>query len=100
MNLENERTTSDAAESANRPEVVYQRRDGETTTEAVVQALSSATETPETELKPIYAAVSPDALDSLFGPHGNATSDSEGHVVFEYDAYRVRVESDGTVLVY
>ena len=100
MNLHDERTTSDAAESANDPTGVYERDDDETATEAVVTALSSVAETPETELDPIYAAVDPDALDSLFGRRASGTPpDFEGHVVFRYDGYRVRVESDGTVLV-
>lgn len=101
MNLEDTRTTSDATESVNDPEVVYQRDDGETTTEAVVRALSSALDISETNLEPIYAAINPDALNSLFGPGKNATPpDGDGRVVFEYDTHRVRVESDGTVSVY
>ncbi|NEU56863.1 HalOD1 output domain-containing protein [Halorussus sp. MSC15.2] len=101
MNLNDERTTSDAAESANDPAGVYQQREGETTTEAVVRAMSSVVGRRETELKPIYAAVDPDALDALFDGRWCGTSDDGGgYIVFDYEGHRVCVEKDGTVAVY
>jgi hypothetical protein len=101
MNIEEKHTTSDIAESANDPVTVYQRGDAETTTEAVVKAVSGVSRVPETELEPIYGAVDPDALDSLFGPRESGTSPGcEGYIEFDYNSHRVRVESDGTILVY
>lgn len=80
---------------------VCETDDAETVTESVTTALHDATGTDETDLEPLYTAVDPDALDSLFGPQGDGTPrDTEGHVVFDYGPYRVRVESDGTALVY
>ncbi|WP_137287034.1 HalOD1 output domain-containing protein [Halorussus salinisoli] len=100
MNSE-ERTTSADAESANDPAAVCEPNSHETTTEAVVRALSSVSTTPKTEMEPIYAAVDPDALNSLFGPRENGTPpEFGGHVGFDHASHHVRVESDGTVLVY
>lgn len=100
MNVEERRTTSDGAESTNRSAVEYERGTDETASEAVVTALSSAMEVPRTELDPIYDAIDPDALDSLFRSNGDAPPQFDGQVGFYYDDHRVRVDSDGTVLVY
>jgi hypothetical protein len=91
----------DVAEPTNQPAVVYERERDQTTTRAVVEALSIALDVPETELPPIYDAVDPDALDDIFrSDDALATPDGGGHVIFEYEARRVRVESDGRILVY
>jgi len=101
MNIEGEHTVSDGAESADDPVAVYQRSNRETTTEAVVKAISRVLDVAETELEPIYTVINPDALDSLFGPREDGTSlDGDGYVTFGYDDHRVRVVSDGTVVVY
>lgn len=101
MNFNDEATISDAAESANDPDGVYQQRDGETPTEAVVRAVSSVVGSPETELDPIYETIDPDALDALFDGGWCATShDGGGYVVFDYEGHRVCVERDGTVVVH
>ncbi|WP_135828485.1 HalOD1 output domain-containing protein [Halorussus halobius] len=100
MNLNERRPTDDGTKAPNQPAVEYERADDETTTRAVVTALSIALDVPETELSPIYDAVDPDALDALFRPDGALTTAVDGRVVFEYGTHRVRVDSDGRVCVY
>lgn len=101
MNVEEQRAISEAAETANEPAVAYERGPDETATHAVVRALHSALDIPETEMVPIYEAVDPDALDSLFRSTGRrSTPSGVDHVVFEYESRRVRVESGGSVYVY
>lgn len=101
MNVDEKGARRDVAESVNQPAVVYERERDQTTTRAVVEALSIALDVPETELPPIYDAVDPDALDALFRPNDAlAPPDGDGHVIFEYETRCVRVESDGRILVY
>lgn len=100
MNMSSgENQTNEFTEPATDPAVVYRSSPGETNAEAVVAALSSASGIDGTELDPIYESVDPDALDELFGPRDRGAP-PDGHVVFDHGSYRVRVESDGTVLVY
>lgn len=83
------------------PVVAYERDVDETTAEAVVAAVSSATGTPTTEMDPIYDRVDPDALDALFRHvDGKDPGRADRHVVFHYESRRVRVNADGRVLVY
>lgn len=92
---------STSAESVNDPTIVYEPDPEEANSEAVVAALSSALGTAETEMPPIYEEVDPDALNSLFrGRDGVLPRDGRGHVAFDYESHRVRVESDGTVFVF
>lgn len=81
--------------------VTYEVSEDESITHAVTAAMSSADGTSETDLRPLYSAVDPDALDAIFASQSDDTSrDPEGTVTFEYGSRRVRVESDGTVRVY
>jgi hypothetical protein len=98
MSTEEDQLAGDFWEAADDPAVVYRAAPGERNSEAVVAAVSSVSGIDETELTPIYEVVDPEALDSLFRARGGIAAD--GHVAFEYESYRVRVESDGTVFVH
>lgn len=67
--------------------------------EAVVSAVSTATGTDPTELPPIYDAVDPDALCTLFGSPTTGSGRIRGTVTFEYADNLVTVDSRGTVEV-
>ncbi|UPW00026.1 hypothetical protein M0R88_16110 [Halorussus gelatinilyticus] len=94
-------STSLHSETAQDPVVTSEVRDGESVAEAIVTAVSSASDADESDLRPLYDAIDPDALDALFRPVRSDTSrQREGRVVFEYGDRKVCVESGGTVRVY
>jgi len=71
----------------------------ESPSEAVVRAVAAVSgldpvpgRSPDC-LDPLYTAVDPDALDTLFRPG------SLGRVTFHYHGYEVTVDSDGRVLL-
>lgn len=83
------------------PVVTYEMSDDESVTEAVVTAVRSVSDESETELRPLYTVIDPDALDAIFRPYRDGTPrDGAGKVTFEYGRYDVRVRSDRTVVVY
>ncbi|WP_290817209.1 HalOD1 output domain-containing protein [Halovivax sp.] len=61
--------------------------DGETVYEAVVRALSIATNADPAQQRPLYAAVDPEALDALFDGRAG------GRIVFEHMDHRIVVDS-------
>lgn len=68
--------------------------DPESVSVAIVEAVAAVTETPSTDLPPLYEWVNPDALEQLFDPAPRQTS---GVVAFEVADCTVTVTSDGTV---
>lgn len=74
----------------------YRVRAEESTTEAVVEALSRFEDTSPLELPPLYDAVPPDALDELF----DAGADRRAvRLSFTYMGTLVTVENGETILV-
>jgi hypothetical protein len=51
------------------------------------------------ELDPLYRAVNPDALDSIFRAAGRVTTPVSGWVSFFYHGHEVTVHSDGRIFV-
>lgn len=101
MHCNDSQLDDEAPEPRREPTAIYEASDDESVTVAVTTALSSASQTDRTELDPLYTAVDPDALNSLFDQRGDGTPrDCRGHVSFQYGPYRVRVETDGTATVY
>lgn len=49
---------------------------------------------------PLYEAIDPDALDSLFPSGANGQRGSPGRLTFTYNGYRVSVTSDGDVEIF
>lgn len=66
--------------------------------DVVVESVSAATGTAPLDLEPLFSAVDPDALDSLFAPTAEETARS-GRTTFEYSDCEVTVSADGVVLV-
>lgn len=48
---------------------------------------------------PLYSAVDPDALDSLFGGRASKDSEPAGSICFYYCGYEIEVESDGEISI-
>ena len=81
----------------------YEIGDDETVTQAVVEAVSTVSETPpvpasgsDEALDPLYTAIDPEALESLFSPE-NAPEDAR--LEFEYHGYEIAVHGDGRLSV-
>jgi hypothetical protein len=71
--------------------VTYSVGSDESSSEAVLNAVSEATDSPILELDPLYDAVDPDALDTIF----NAKASSRKvNVSFVYANCRVVVERE------
>lgn len=78
------------------------RRDGDWESEpvsaAVVEAVSNVTNTPPTELDPLYNVINPDALDLLYKSTYDGTPRvSGGSTTFTYNDCRVTVHADGEI---
>lgn len=88
-------------ENAQQPVVTREVGDGESVTNAVVTAVSTATDAGVSELPPLYDSLDPDALEGIFSTlSGGAERRCDGRVVFEYGGYEVHVESSGLVRLY
>lgn len=78
--------------SANR---LHSRPGGETAlSTAIVEAVSTASDTPIRELPVLYDAIDPDALCSLFFDR-----ETSGYVTFQYAGHVVTVHADRTIEV-
>lgn len=65
----------------------------------VVEALAEAAGVDSVDLPPLYDAVDPDALDSLFAPRPDGSPRVGCRVSFRFDGYQVTVHRDGEVQV-
>ncbi|TYL40282.1 hypothetical protein CV102_01495 [Natronococcus pandeyae] len=78
----------------------YQSDPDQPLSEAIVSAISSAEGIDQLELadeyEPLYDAIDPTALDSLFHSSGS-TGRSVGTVTFEYAGYQITVDQTGQV---
>ena len=78
----------------------YQAAPSQSLTEAVIEAVASASGLDALEVAnefgPLYDAIDPSALDSLFQSSGGSNR-SVGSVTFEYADYRVTVDQTGRV---
>lgn len=68
-------------------------------TEAVISTVSAATGVDVLELPPLYDAVDPDALCSLFSPSSGRSRRFRGSVAFAYADCLVTVDGRGTIEV-
>lgn len=74
-------------------------RDDETDklSQAVVETVAEAEDVDPIELTPLYTAIEPDALESLFRPRAVDGGAVSGEIRFSYHEYEVRVTSAGEV---
>lgn len=64
---------------------------------AVVKAIAAITGRPQDELEPLFYAIDPEALDSLFQPAVEGEHRGDVDVSFTYHGYEVTVHSYGIV---
>lgn len=76
----------------------YEPKPDEPVSMAVVRAVSSFEDRPETSLPPLHDAINPDALDALFAS-GGETADRSGSVSFVFSDSAVTVDEAGHVIV-
>lgn len=74
---------------------VYNPRDQETPSEAVIAAVADATDQSPRDLESLFETVDPDALDALVDWNDGESTVS---VSFVYVGYDVTVDSDGVKL--
>lgn len=75
----------------------YQVSESQQLSERVVQAVAAADDVDPLELPPLFGAIDPDALDTLFETSIGADSPSDGEVQFGYHGYSITVTADGDV---
>lgn len=83
------------SDSAPSPLVSTTASADESVTMAVVIAMGAVQDTPPTELPPLYEAVNPDALETLFSRQAGP-----GRVTFRYCEHVVSVDADGQIEIY
>ncbi|MFU8868961.1 HalOD1 output domain-containing protein [Natronococcus sp.] len=93
-------TSTTATQETSQTPVSYQADPEQSLSEAVLEAVAAATGVDELELAdefgPLYYAVDPSALDSLF--HDRCGTDrAVGSVTFEYAGFLVSVDRTGQV---
>ncbi|WP_435158885.1 HalOD1 output domain-containing protein [Haladaptatus sp. DFWS20] len=66
--------------------------------EELIKAVATLNDADPAELALLTEFIDPEALDALFGPRPDETPrDTDGRVMFEYDAYHVRIDSSGKI---
>ncbi|MCO8244687.1 MULTISPECIES: HalOD1 output domain-containing protein [unclassified Haladaptatus] len=69
--------------------------------EELITAVATLNDADPTELAPLSEFVDPEALDALFGSRAAGDPrETNGHVLFNYDAYHVKVDSSGQITVH
>lgn len=71
----------------------YEIGPGESTSAAVLRAVSAVEDRDPRSLRPLTDVVDPDALDALFGARDDGTPRSGGRLTFVYSRSRVTVEN-------
>ncbi|GAA0250199.1 HalOD1 output domain-containing protein [Haladaptatus pallidirubidus] len=70
----------------------------DTVSEELITAIATLNDADPAELALLAEFIDPEALDALFGPQMDGTPrDTDGHVVFNYDTYHVRIDSNGKI---
>lgn len=70
---------------------------GESLSITVVRMVADAEGVEPTELRPLYSAVDPDALDSLFEQSAGGSPAFQGQIQFQYHGYEVCIDDDGRI---
>lgn len=73
--------------------------DTSTISQRVVEKVAAATDTDPCDLAPLYPAIDPDALNSLFDGAHFIESGTDGYVTFRMSGCEVVIWADGTVEV-
>lgn len=75
----------------------YAMTDTKQPSERVVEAVADAEDADPLDLPPLFGAIDPDALDSLFSSRLGSGASPIGEVSFSYGGYEVTVSADGRV---
>ena len=67
--------------------------------EAIVTAIASLTGDPLETLPPLYDAISPEALDTLFQPGRRGTTPPDACLTFSYLTYQITVNATGLISI-
>lgn len=67
--------------------------------EAIITAVASLTGDSIEVLPPLYDAISPDALDTLFQPDQGGTTPPDACLTFSYHAYQITVNATGLITI-
>lgn len=67
---------------------------GASVSQAVVETVAAASDTPTEDLPPLYSVVDADALDALFTPLQSGGPRPKGTLSFEYGGHHVRVDGE------
>lgn len=67
---------------------------------SIIEAFAEVDEAHPWELEPLYTAVDPEALDSLFSPTQNTYDRIDGSVQFTYTGYVVVMHANGCGHIY
>ncbi|WP_170977357.1 HalOD1 output domain-containing protein [Halorussus salinisoli] len=87
--------TFDAA--TNTYQLHHDWRDDESVTTAVIMGVAAITNTPPTDLGPVFEMIDPDALNNLFHPPTSGSSRDDGWVSFCLNDCAVRVYATGEI---
>lgn len=75
----------------------YDRRSDESVTTAVTRAIAAVTNTPPTDLDPLFETIDPDALNQLYAPTHGGSSRDDGWVSFHLNNCVVIVDATGEI---
>lgn len=75
----------------------YDKRSDESVSTAVVRGVAAVTNTPTTELDPLFEVIDPDALECLFSTARGRSLRDHGWVSFEYNGCEVNVSATNEV---
>lgn len=71
--------------------------ESEQLSQAVIAAVADAEQADPLDLTPLYQAIDPDALDSLFKSVAGEGTRAVDEISFEYHGYDVTVAADGDI---
>lgn len=67
---------------------------------AVVRSVAAVSGEDPVEMDPLYDAVDPDALDSLYRSSRRTQNETKLTIEFSYNGYRVRLSGDGELSLF
>lgn len=72
-------------------------RSDESVATAVITGVAAVTNTPPTEMDPLFEILDPDALDQLFASTAGGSSRDDGRISFEIEGCAVTVDATGEI---
>lgn len=88
------------SQSTRQGDHTYSLTPDQSTSMTVVETVANAEGVEPTELRPLYSAIDPDALDSLFEGSADEEPSFLGQVQFQYHGYEVCIDESGRVTLF